>query len=67
LEATGVPAYTRLETRLAWRPRAPFEVEIAAQNLLDDSHVEWLPVGSGATYENIEVPRSIMLRVSWRR
>ncbi|NOT27313.1 MAG: TonB-dependent receptor [Acidobacteria bacterium] len=67
LQATGVPAYTKLETRLAWRPRGPLEVELAAQNLLDDSHVEWLPVGGGALYENVEIPRSIVLRVSWRR
>jgi iron complex outermembrane receptor protein len=67
LRATRVPAYTKLETRLAWRPRAQLELEIVAHNLLDKSHVEWLPVGGGATYENVEIPRSVVLRVSWRR
>ena len=67
LRATSVPAYTQLDTRLAWRPRGPVEIDLVAQHLLDASHVEWIPVGGGALYQNIEVPRSVVLRVTWRR
>lgn len=67
LGATGVPAYTRVETRVAWRLRESLEVELAAQNLLDASHVEWLPVGGGGTHETLAVPRSVVVRASWRR
>ena len=67
LRATGVPAYAQVDTRLAWRPRGPVEIDLVARNLFDAAHVEWIPVGGGAMYQNIEVPRSVVARVTWRR
>ena len=67
LRATGVPAYAQADTRLAWRSRGPVEIDFVAQNLFDAAHVEWIPVGGGAMYQNIEVPRSVVARVTWRR
>lgn len=67
LRATNVPAYTQVDTRLAWRPRASVEFDLVAQHLLDAGHVEWIPVGGGALYESVEVPRSVVARVTWRR
>jgi iron complex outermembrane receptor protein len=67
LRATDVPAYTQIDTRLAWRPRTFVEIDLVAQHLLDAGHIEWIPVGGGALYESVQIPRSIVARVTWRR
>ena len=51
----GVPAYTRLDLGLAWRPRDGVELSLWGQNLVDDGHRE----GSG-----IHVPRGVYAQVT---
>lgn len=58
-----VPSYVRLDLRLGWRPRENLEFSIAAQNVLDDRHVEF---GSGNLFTATEVERSIYGKVTWR-
>jgi iron complex outermembrane receptor protein len=58
-----VPAYTRVDARLAWRGGESWEVSAAAQNLLTPRHFEF---GSGDLVEATEVGRSAYARVAWR-
>ena len=51
----GVPAYTRLDMGLAWRPSSSVEVSLWGQNLLDEGHSE----GSGA-----QVPRGVYAQIT---
>jgi iron complex outermembrane receptor protein len=41
LPAGEVPAYTELNTRIAWRPRINFELALTGQNLLHSDHQEF--------------------------
>jgi iron complex outermembrane receptor protein len=56
---TVIPAYTRLDLRLGWRPRRGVEMSLAAQNLLDDRHPEYLAQDVVAS----QVPRSLQAMV----
>lgn len=63
LPTLGVPAYTRLDLRIGWRPAADLEWSLAVQNLTDRGHVEFInPSGP----RHSEVPRSIYLAATWR-
>ncbi len=60
----GVPAYTRLDCRLGWRPMESVEISIAGQNLLDKQHPEF---GSTRQFANAtQVKRSIYGKLTWR-
>ena len=41
LPALQVPAYTRLDTSLTWRPRNGLSISAVGQNLLQDQHLEF--------------------------
>ncbi len=41
LEGLGIPAYARLDARLAWRLSEQFELSFLGQNLLDSRHPEF--------------------------
>lgn len=43
LENGSVPAYTAVDARLGWRPRANVELSLLIQNLFDPGHAEWSP------------------------
>jgi len=60
----NIPAYTRLDARLGWRPRRDLELSLGARNLLDRQHPEFVSaiVGPGTS----EVPRSIYGAAAWR-
>ncbi|HZM51526.1 MAG TPA: TonB-dependent receptor plug domain-containing protein [Vicinamibacteria bacterium] len=58
LPAQGVPTYSSLNARAAWRPWAPLEIAIVGRDLLQSHHVEF---GGGT-----EVERSIYGEVAWR-
>ncbi len=63
LEATDIAAYLRLDMRLGWRPREAIDLSVVAQNLLDHSHAEFVPIeGIRAT----EVPRGVYGMLTWR-
>ena len=57
----GVPAYTAVDARLAWRARRNLEISLTLNNLLDAQHPEF---GDPATRSEFE--RSIFLKVLWR-
>ncbi|HEU0282890.1 MAG TPA: TonB-dependent receptor [Gallionella sp.] len=60
----NIPAYTRLDARLGWRPQRGLELSLGARNLLDRQHPEFVSaiVGPGTS----EVPRSIYGAATWR-
>ncbi len=63
LPSQNVAAYTRLDIRWGWRPRRDLEFSLAARNLLDGQHPEFV------TFEgprNSEAPRSIYGGATWR-
>jgi iron complex outermembrane receptor protein len=60
----NIPAYTRVDARLGWRPNRDLELSLGARNLLDRQHPEFVSalVGPGTS----EVPRSIYGAATWR-
>jgi iron complex outermembrane receptor protein len=57
----GVPAYTAVDARLAWRPRRDLELSVTLNNLLDAKHPEF-----GAPATRSEFERSVFLKMLWR-
>ncbi|MCM5678786.1 TonB-dependent receptor [Schlegelella sp. S2-27] len=56
-----VPAYTAVDTRLAWRARNHLELALVVHNLFDPGHVEW-----GAAGNRAEFGRAASLQLRWR-
>lgn len=50
-----VPNYTRVDLRLGWKPFKALELSVAGQNLLDNSHPEFVASGMVAS----QIPRSV--------
>jgi len=63
LPSQNVAAYTRLDLRWGWRPRRDLELSLAARNLLDSRHPEFVTFEGPRTSE---VPRSIYGGATWR-
>lgn len=61
LAGAGVPSYTRLDVRLAWRPRDDLELALVGLNLIEE-HVEF--PNSDLTQATI-VPRSLYGSIRW--
>jgi iron complex outermembrane receptor protein len=59
------PAYTRVDGRIAWRPRGAVELSLAAQNLFDGRNVEF-DSPSSVVAEPSEVPRTAYGAIAWR-
>jgi iron complex outermembrane receptor protein len=57
----GIAAYTRLDLRLAWRPRRDIELSLVGRNLLERRHFEFLGQDSVAS----DVPRSLYAQLRW--
>ena len=57
-----IPAYTALDTRLAWRPMAGVELSLVGKNLLQRQHLETV---SDLTFIRHEVERTMYGQVSW--
>jgi iron complex outermembrane receptor protein len=64
LPAPQLPSYTRLDTRLSWRPAQRLELALVGQNLLKDQHVE--SNDTGTSVNSSQVKRSAYAKVSWR-
>lgn len=62
LQYGAVGDYTRLDLRLAWKPRKDVEFSLVGQNLLDDRHFEFSGVDTAAS----DVPRTFYTQVRWR-
>jgi iron complex outermembrane recepter protein len=64
---SGLPdrigSYTRMDTRLGWRPNASAELSIVGQNLLSPNHLEF---PNAYQLNSTQVQRSIFGRISWR-
>ena len=58
----AVPAYTRLDARLGYRPRQDFEVSLSGQNLQGGRHAEFISAGP---YTRTTIGRSVMLTLTW--
>lgn len=65
LNALGVPDYTRVDVRLAWKPRPDLEISLIGQNLFDNQHPEFTLSGAAAGSPSSEVPRSVYGQVTW--
>jgi len=64
IKSLGIPAYTALDLRLAWKPRLDLELALVGQNLLDEEHPEFYQ--SGLLANTTEVPRSVYGQVIWK-
>ena len=64
LPSQNVAAYTRLDVRWGWRPRRDLELSLAARNLLDSGHSEYVAIEGGMT--SSEMPRSVYGAATWR-
>jgi iron complex outermembrane receptor protein len=58
-----VPSYTRLDSRVGWRPGESLEFSVAGQNLLTPAHIE---SADGLQVHVTQVERSVVGRVTWR-
>jgi iron complex outermembrane receptor protein len=58
-----VPAYTRVDTRLAWQPGESIEISIDGQNLLRSSHAEF---HNAFEVRRTLVQRSVFATITWR-
>ncbi len=64
LSHLGVPSYTRLDTRLGWRPTESLEVSVVGQNLLDSRHSEF--GSANQAISATQVKRSFYGKLTWR-
>lgn len=63
LPAEGIPAYTRVDTRLGWRINKSVELSLVGQNLLTPLHAEF---GDAFEVNHTLVERSALVRMTWR-
>ncbi|MDP9053540.1 MAG: TonB-dependent receptor [Acidobacteriota bacterium] len=59
----AVPAYNRLDTRMAWRIGEAFEVSVTGQNLLTPLHAEF---HNAYDLRRTLVERSVLGKITWR-
>jgi iron complex outermembrane receptor protein len=64
LNEVGIPAYTELDLRLAWRPSDDVELSLVGRNLLHGSHPEFRSDTNDLPL--IDIERSIHGKVTWR-
>ena len=61
--AAGIPAYTRVDTRLGWRTGEHLNFSVVGQNLLSPRHAEF-PNDVGLNYTL--VARSVFAKITWK-
>ena len=61
--AAGIPAYTRVDTRLGWKTGEHLNFSVVGQNLLSPRHAEF-PGDVGLNYTL--VARSVFARMTWK-
>ncbi len=64
LPEPGIPAYTRTDLRLGWRPSPPLEVSVGVQNLFDRGHPEFASAQMNVLPS--QVPRNVYATAVWR-
>jgi iron complex outermembrane receptor protein len=61
LPQPAVPAYTAVDTRLAWQATPSVELALVGRNLFDKRHAEW-----GSPANRVEFERELLLQLRWR-
>ncbi|MEO5345186.1 MAG: TonB-dependent receptor [Magnetococcus sp. YQC-9] len=61
LRNLAIPASTRLDLRLGWRPTRALALSLTGQNLLDDRHPEF----AGLNVTASEIPRAFLAQAEW--
>jgi iron complex outermembrane receptor protein len=64
LPTFSVPAYARLDSRIAWRPMEGMELSVTGQNLSQPRHLEFTSTNQGILAT--QVKRSFYGKVTWR-
>lgn len=64
MAGNGIPAYTTMDVRYAWRPTKSLELSVVGQNLLDQRHPEFVPVLIPS--ETLQVERGVYLKAKWQ-
>jgi len=64
LSTFSVPAYTRLDSRIAWRPMESMELSVTGQNLSQPRHLEFTSANQGILAT--QVKRSFYGKLTWR-
>lgn len=59
-----IPAYTRLDTNLTWKPREQLSVSVVGQNLLKDHHMEFEDING--SMQSGQIKRSGYIKVTWQ-
>jgi len=59
---TRIPSYVRTDLGVSWRPTGSLEIGVYGENLTDGGHPEFT---SYKTAVITEIPRSVMVRVTW--
>jgi len=62
LRNLAIPAYTRLDARLGYRPWRDFEMSLTGQNLQRGRHAEFFTV---PPYRNAAIGRSLIVTLTW--
>jgi iron complex outermembrane receptor protein len=62
LPARAIPAYTRLDGRLAWKLNEKLEASLVGQNLLTPYHLEFGSIDQAVA---TEIPRAVLGRIIW--
>jgi iron complex outermembrane receptor protein len=62
LALAAVPAYTRADVRVGWRPAGPLELSVGAQNLFGAPHAEF---GRSFNEHPALIGRSSYVKVTW--
>jgi iron complex outermembrane receptor protein len=63
LPAIGVPSYTTMDVRLAWRPCKNLEWAVVGRNLIDSPHTEFVDTFSGIV--GTKVPPQVYTTLTW--
>lgn len=59
-----IPAYTRLDTGLTWKPWERFSISAVGQNLLKDHHMEFEDING--SMQSGQIKRSGYIKVTWQ-
>ncbi|HYL61397.1 MAG TPA: TonB-dependent receptor [Candidatus Methylomirabilis sp.] len=59
-----IPAYTRLDTGLTWKPLERFSVSVVGQNLLKDHHMEFEDIDG--SLQSGQIKRSAYAKLTWQ-
>ena len=62
LPAVAVGGYTRVDTRMGYRPRSDLDISFTGQNLQGGRHTEFVSIGA---YTRATIGRSFFVKLTW--